>query len=81
MSPSSIGFRQCGSWGGVGYAIAARTLMGQLHAEDPVPQEEVVWALEAISGLALGHDEERWQNWLDSLPADALAVPSPVLPG
>ena len=67
--------------GRVGSAIAAKTLMGQLHAEDPVPQEEVVWTLEAISGMALGHDEVRWRDWLKSLPADAIDVFSPGLTG
>ena len=61
--------------GRAGYVLGAETLIGQLDAEGPVPQEEIVWALEAISGLALGHDEEHWRDWLYRLPAEAAHVP------
>ncbi len=63
--------------GRVGYAIGAEALVGQLEAGNPVPQEEVVWALEAISGLALGHDPERWREWLEGLPSEAVGVLTP----
>jgi hypothetical protein len=50
-----------------GYVLGADTLIGLLQGDDAIPREEVVWALEAISGMAYGADQERWGGWWRSL--------------
>ena len=57
--------------GRAGYVLGADVLIDLLRAEDPVPRREVVWALEAISGLALGEDVGRWEAWWAGLPRAA----------
>ena len=57
--------------GQAGYALGADTLIGLLRSDDEIPPEEVVWSLEAISGLVLGDDPDRWTAWWQSLPEEA----------
>jgi hypothetical protein len=65
--------------GTTGYALGADTLISLLRNGDDIPKEEVVWALEMISGGARGEDPERWASWRAGLPDRAtgeLTVPS-----
>jgi len=60
--------------GRAGYALGADALIDLLGKDDQIPSAEVVWSLESISGLALGHDVEKWTDWFDHLPSDATGV-------
>ncbi len=60
--------------GRAGYALGARALIDLLGNDGQIPSEEVVWSLESISGLALGDDVEKWNDWFDRLPTDATLV-------
>jgi len=53
--------------GGEGYTVGADTLIGLLRSGGEIPREELVWALESISGLTLGDDPEAWIMWWQSL--------------
>jgi hypothetical protein len=53
-----------------GYILGANDLIVLLQSDDAIPKEEVVWALEAISGMAYGDDKDRWADWWSSLPAE-----------
>jgi hypothetical protein len=53
-----------------GYVLGADALIGLLQGCDVIPREEVVWALESISGMPYGDDRERWAAWWDSIPAE-----------
>ena len=53
-----------------GYVFGADALIELLHGDDAIPREEVIWALEAISGMAHGNDKERWSAWWSSLPIE-----------
>jgi hypothetical protein len=53
-----------------GYVLGADALIGLLQVDDAIPREEVVWALEAISGMAYGDDKDRWATWRSDLPAE-----------
>jgi hypothetical protein len=55
--------------GKAGYVLGADALIKLLGEDDEALREEVVWSLEAISGLALGHDRAQWQRWFDGLAA------------
>jgi hypothetical protein len=46
-----------------GYVEGAAVLIELLRARGDVPEAEVVWALEAISGRTLGADPEAWTAW------------------
>jgi len=54
--------------GRAGYVLGADALIEILDADDQIPREEVIWSLEAISGLVLGADPKRWADWWDGLP-------------
>ncbi len=54
-----------------GYAMGADTLIDLLRTGGEIPREELVWALESISGLTLGDDPEAWQTWWQSVPEHA----------
>ena len=56
--------------GSEGYILGADALIGLLQGDDAIPREEVVWALEAISGMAYGDDKDRWAAWRSELPAE-----------
>ena len=65
--------------GTAGYALGADTLISLLRNGDDIPKEEVVWALEMISGEARGDDADRWTSWRIDVPdraASELTVPS-----
>ena len=69
--------------GSTGYVLGANALIGILGSDDIIPREPVVWALEAISGVAYGDDQDRWAAWWNGLPAEIrerhrqdLAVPA-----
>jgi hypothetical protein len=65
--------------GRAGYVDGANALIDMLRDGDLVPKEEIVWALEAISGLALGDDIQQCAAWWQSLPAQSM--PEPAHPG
>jgi len=54
-----------------GYALGAESLIGLLRIGSEIPREELVWALESISGLAKGEDPEAWTAWWESVPEQA----------
>jgi predicted RNA-binding Zn-ribbon protein involved in translation (DUF1610 family) len=57
-------------WSGTaGHVLAGSALVELLTDEDSAPKEEIVWALEAISGVSYGDDVARWTSWWQSLPA------------
>jgi hypothetical protein len=60
--------------GRAAYVAGADALIELLGSDDAIPIEEIVWSLEAISGLALGRDKQPWRNWFDQLPEDATSV-------
>jgi hypothetical protein len=60
--------------GTAGYVLGADILIDILRDPAEVPREEVVWALEAISGLNLGDDPDAWDRWWDALPAEVHEV-------
>jgi hypothetical protein len=56
----------------VGYVMGADTLIELLRTSDMVLSPEIVWSLQAVSGQGFGHDVDRWQTWIESVPAAAL---------
>jgi predicted RNA-binding Zn-ribbon protein involved in translation (DUF1610 family) len=56
--------------GAEGYVVGAGALIRLLGNDDAIPAEAVIWALEAISGMAYGDDNERWAAWWSSLPVE-----------
>ena len=56
--------------GAEGYVVGAGALIRLLGNDDAIPAEAVIWALEAISGMAYGDDDERWAAWWSSLPVE-----------
>jgi hypothetical protein len=57
--------------GKAGYLLGVDALIEVLANDDKIPDQEVVWSLEAISGLALGDDIAKWRAWFNQLPVDA----------
>jgi len=53
-----------------GYVLGADALIGLLQGDDAIPKEEVVWALEAISGMTYADDHDRWAAWWSGLPTE-----------
>jgi hypothetical protein len=51
-----------------GHVLGADALISLLHSDATIPTEEVVWALEAISGMTYGEDQDRWTDWGKNLP-------------
>jgi hypothetical protein len=49
--------------GNAGFAIGADSLIGLLRDGSEIPKEELVWALEAISGMTFGDDADAWAAW------------------
>ena len=41
-----------------------------LHDPGEIPREELLWALESISGLTLGNDLDAWDSWWNGLPVE-----------
>ena len=56
--------------GSEGYFVGTDILIGLLQSDDSIPREEVVWALEAISGMANGDDHNRWAAWWSGLASE-----------
>ncbi len=56
-----------------GHVLGADALIDLLRRDDAIPREVVVWALEAISGMAYGDDADRWAAWRSSLPLNSAA--------
>jgi hypothetical protein len=67
--------------GKAGFVVGADTLIERLGADNTLPREEIIWSLEAISGLTLGDDVNRWRSWWETLPPDATSLDSSVTPG
>jgi hypothetical protein len=51
-----------------GHVLGAGALIDRLRGDETVPRDEVVWALEAISGMTYGADQDRWSLWWQGLP-------------
>jgi hypothetical protein len=58
--------------GRVGYAMGADTLIDLLRSNNMILTPEIVWSLQAVSGQGWGHDVDRWQAWIESVPAAAV---------
>jgi hypothetical protein len=56
--------------GSEGCILGADALIGLLRDDDAIPKEEVIWALESISGMPYGDDNDRWAAWCSSLPIE-----------
>jgi len=57
--------------GSAGFLLGTETLLDLLRNEDDADlRREVVWALEAISGIAAGDDVGAWEVWLKSQPVE-----------
>jgi hypothetical protein len=56
--------------GSHGYVLGADAMIGLLGHDDAVPREELIWALEAISGMTYGDDPDRWAAWWYTLPTE-----------
>jgi hypothetical protein len=54
--------------GSMGYPVGADALIELLEDCGEIPKSEIVWSLEAISGIARGDDIDRWRGWWSSLP-------------
>ena len=61
-------------WVGRDTFWGADALIDILGKDDQIPAEEVVWSLESISGLSLGDDVKRWENWFVHLPKETVCV-------
>jgi hypothetical protein len=57
--------------GNAGFAMGANSLIGLLRDGSEIPKEELVWALEAISGMRFGDDADAWAAWWDTVPEAA----------
>jgi hypothetical protein len=65
--------------GRAGHVLGGDALIEILAGDDHVPAEEAIWALEAISGLALDDDARRWsEEWLAGLPQDVTTLAKSV---
>jgi ssDNA-binding Zn-finger/Zn-ribbon topoisomerase 1 len=51
-----------------GHVLGAGALIDLLRGDDTIPREEVIWALEAISGMPYGDAKDRWSLWWQDLP-------------
>jgi hypothetical protein len=58
--------------GRVGYVMGADALIDLLKTANVILSQEIVWSLEAVSGHAWGHDIDRWQAWIESVPPAAV---------
>jgi hypothetical protein len=56
--------------GRIGWALGADVLVDLLRTDGRIPRAEIIWSLEAISGLALGDDVERWAEWSSQASLD-----------
>jgi hypothetical protein len=54
-----------------GYALGADVLIDLLKSSSAIPREELIWALESISGLTLGDDVQAWLRWWEAVPQAA----------
>ena len=54
-----------------GFALGADSLIELLRSGSEIPKEELIWALECISGLSLGEDTHGWGGWWESVPDEA----------
>jgi hypothetical protein len=61
--------------GAEGYALGADALIELLRTGGAIPREDLVWALEAISGLMLGNNADAWKTWWEGLPVEARGIP------
>jgi hypothetical protein len=52
------------------YVLGADALIGLMGNDDAIPSEEIVWALESISGMVYGDDPDRWRAWWNTLPTE-----------
>jgi DNA-directed RNA polymerase subunit RPC12/RpoP len=66
--------------GEAGFVAGADSLIELLRNGTEIPREELVWALETISGLTLGDDPPAWADWWDRVP-DAAKCPARVADG
>ena len=64
-----------------GYALGADALIDLLRTGGDIPSEELVWALESISGLVQGADPEAWAAWWASVPEKARSCSDSSDPG
>ena len=61
--------------GRTGYVVGADTLIDLVRTDDENIRAEAIRSLEAISGLPLGDDAERWADeWLAGLPKGFIGV-------
>jgi hypothetical protein len=56
--------------GTTGHVIAGSALFALLSGDYGIPKEQVIWALEAISGMSYGDDVARWTAWSHDLPVE-----------
>ncbi|HEV3237275.1 MAG TPA: armadillo/beta-catenin-like repeat-containing protein [Gemmataceae bacterium] len=60
--------------GNAGYLLGADALIELLHDPELRIRTVSLWALQNISGLALGDNVSQWSSWWDNLPADVQPV-------
>jgi predicted RNA-binding Zn-ribbon protein involved in translation (DUF1610 family) len=56
------------NWGDAGFVLGSDALIDLLREPGDIPNEEIVWALRMVSGMAWGDEPERWRTWWDDLP-------------
>jgi hypothetical protein len=56
--------------GSRGYAQGPNSLIAILETESSIPSEEIIRALESISGQVVGGDPNRWKAWWSNVPAE-----------
>jgi len=71
-APMTVRIQAIRDMGNAGCLLGADTLIALIQDRDPKIRTASSWALENISGLAIGEDVNRWSTWWDNLPADAL---------
>jgi hypothetical protein len=56
--------------GKAGFLLGANELVALLELDDGALRPEAVWALESISGKALGENLEDWERWWEGVASD-----------
>ena len=52
-------------WKKAGVTLGADTLIELLRKPEDINKDEIIWSLNAVSGMPWGDDPDRWQAWWD----------------
>jgi hypothetical protein len=65
-------------WKKAGVTLGADTLIELLRNPGDISKDEIIWSLNAVSGMPWGDDPARWQAWWDDLSTESTG--SAVIP-